>query len=514
MRKTCIWLVVLIGLVLWRPLHGQVPLAPPPPTAPAVPPPPPQDPLGRTTPKGTVGGLLTAAKQSNFDRAAEYLQSTLPSSERQFLAEQLWIVLDRKLLTTLDGVSDKPDGELDDGLTNRDRIGVVGSPSGDVEIFVERVSRTPGPALWLFAASSLKDVPRLYDELQPPWFEHYVPEWMRTRRLLSIQLYRWIAILLFIPLVFVVAGLSARGLTGALNLLFRHIVREPSARRAGSAWPLRLLVLATIFYSASFLGLTLATRTFWHRVAQTVAVIALCWLSLRLIDRVAALSLRRMERGRRSADTALVRLIGRLLKAGAVILTGLLLLYLSDVDLTAALTGLGVGGLAIGFGAQKTIENLFGGIMVISDQPIKVGDACRVGTLFGTVEDIGIRSTRIRTLDRTVVSVPNGQLAAMSLENFAVRDRILFHHTVAVGRQATADQLRGVLTQIRRMLAVHTALDATSARTQFIRVTGYSLEIELFVYVLETDYPSFLIIQEELLLGVMDILETSGTVAV
>ena len=147
-----------------------------------------------------------------------------------------------------------------------------------------------------------------------------------------------------------------------------------------------------------------------------------------------------------------MRLINRLLKAATVIVAVLVLLYLSDVDLTAALTGLGVGGLAIGFGAQKTIENLFGGIMVISDKPVNVGDVCRVGEFFGTVEDIGIRSTRIRTLDRTVVSVPNGQLASMSLENFALRDRIRFQHTVGLGRQTTADQLRHVLAQIRRLL--------------------------------------------------------------
>ena len=150
---------------------------------------------------------------------------------------------------------------------------------------------------------------------------------------------------------------------------------------------------------------TLATRHFWHRVAETAgrhgAVLA---VGRRLIDRVTELSLKRAGNeaiGR--PDTALVRLINRLSKAATVIVTGLFLLYLSDVDLTAALTGLGVGGLAIGFGAQKTIENLFGGIMMISDKPVNVGDACRVGEFFGTVEDIGIRSTRIRTLDRTVV---------------------------------------------------------------------------------------------------------------
>jgi MscS family membrane protein len=198
------------------------------------------------------------------------------------------------------------------------------------------------------------------------------------------------------------------------------------------------------------------------------------------------------------------------LKAAAVIVAALVLLYLSDVDLTAALTGLGVGGIAIGFGAQKTIENLFGGIMVISDKPVSVGDVCKVGEFFGTVEDIGIRSTRIRTLNRTVVSVPNGQLASMSLENFTVRDRIRFYHTVGLGRQTTPDQLRAVLAQIRGLLDAHPRVESTSSRTRFVRVSGYSLDLEIATYVLETDHAVFLGIQEELLLGIMDIVAANG----
>ena len=273
---------------------------------------------------------------------------------------------------------------------------------------------------------------------------------------------------------------------------------------------MRLLVLGVFFYVVSFFGLSLATRLFWHRVAATLMVMALCWLSLRLLDVLAGLSLKRLERVHRSGDTALVLLINRLLKATSVIVGGLVLLYLLDVDLTAAFTGLGVGGLAIGFGAQKTIENLFGGIMVISDKPVNVGDVCKVGEFFGTVEDIGIRSTRIRTLDRTVVSVPNGQLAAMILENFAMRDRIRFHHTVALARQTTAEQMRDVLAQIRRLLDAHPKVESTSARTRFIRFNAASLDLEIFAYVLERDQAAFLAIQEDLLLGIMDIIDTSG----
>jgi MscS family membrane protein len=193
-----------------------------------------------------------------------------------------------------------------------------------------------------------------------------------------------------------------------------------------------------------------------------------------------------------------------------VIVGLLLLLYLAGVDLTAALTGLGVGGIAIGFGAQKTIENLFGGVMVISDKPVNVGDACKVGEFVGTVEDIGIRSTRIRTLDRTVVAVPNGLLASMILENFAKRDRFRFHHTIGLGRHLNTAQVRQVLGEIRELLAAQPKVESTSARTRFIRFTASSLDVEIFAYVLEGDQAAFLAIQEELLLGVMDILARSG----
>jgi MscS family membrane protein len=363
----------------------------------------------------------------------------------------------------------------------------------------------------LFSADTVQEIPRLYDEVRPLWIEQYLPERLRTIRWLSIPLYRWIAVPLFIPLFFALAAVASRVLAVALRPLFRRLTREQDDRELASVGPLRLQVLALLFYGASFIGLSLAARRFWHGVANTLTVIALCWLSLRLMDVVAGLTLQRLHRVHRSQATAMVRLINRLAKATAVIIAGLLLLYFSGIDLTAVLAGLGVGGLAIGFGAQKTIENLFGGIMLISDKPVNVGDVCRAGDFFGTVEDIGLRSTRIRTLARTVVSIPNGQLANMSLENFAVRDRIRFHHTVGLGVQTSADQLRLVLTGIRRLLGDHPKVDAKSARTRFIRFGGCSLDVDVFAYVLESDQPSFLAIQEELLLGIMDVIVTSGT---
>src|SRR4029077_5802383 len=125
------------------------------------------------------------------------------------------------------------------------------------------------------------------------------------------------------------------------------------------------------------------------------------------------------------AERSLASLGQRVLNVLIFLVIGLIYLNLLDVNVTAALAGLGIGGLAIGLGAQKTFENLLGGISILTDKAIVVGDPCKIGDQAGTVEVIGLCPTRIRTEERTVVSIPNGTVATASLENFKFRDKIL-----------------------------------------------------------------------------------------
>ena len=190
---------------------------------------------------------------------------------------------------------------------------LVESPSGNVDIFLDRVQRGQGDPIWLFSSGTLQEIPRLYDEIQPPWIERYVPERLRTIRWLSIPLYRWIAILLFIPLFFGLAALSTRALTGLLRPVFRRLTREQDDRRLASRGPLRLLVARPRFSTARRSSASASPPgTSGIAWPQTLMVMALCWLSLRLMDVVAELSLKRLQRVNRSGDTALVRLINRL----------------------------------------------------------------------------------------------------------------------------------------------------------------------------------------------------------
>src|SRR5205823_13595463 len=150
---------------------------------------------------------------------------------------------------------------------------------------------------------------------------------------------------------------------------------------------------------------------------------------------------------RGSTGTGSLVLLGqRVAKAIIVIAAGLAVMGVLGFNLTTALAGLGIGGLAIGFGAQKTIENLFGGISLLGDEVFRVGDVCRFGDRTGVVEDIGLRSTRIRTDDRTLVAIPNGTVATINLENLSRRDKILFKTNLSLRVDSKPDHVRFVLT--------------------------------------------------------------------
>jgi MscS family membrane protein len=178
---------------------------------------------------------------------------------------------------------------------------------------------------------------------------------------------------------------------------------------------------------------------------------------------------------------------------------------------TTILAGLGVGGLAIALAAQKTIENLFGGVAVITDRPVTVGDFCKFGDRSGTVEDIGLRSTRIRTPDRTLVTVPNGQFSSMTLENFAKRDKMWFHFILNLRRDTRPDQVRDLLKSITRKLSEHPKAEANPLPVSFTGVGEYSLNLEVSTYFSTLDSEEFMRIQQELLLWILDEVEAVGT---
>jgi MscS family membrane protein len=468
------------------------------------------DPLGRSTPQGTVFGFVKSAAQGNYDQALQYLDTKIIGLKARKLIDAVQVILDRGFSGKLGMLSNKPEGYLDDNLPpSKERVGMVKAPSGSFDILLERVQRGNNPPIWLFSAESLKNVPEIYKELDVRSIDSYLPKFLVNTWLLWFPLWQWLLILLLIPLSFGLSILVTRFSTLMLLFSVHRIAKvrvdQHVARLTG---PIRILIFALAIWFISLLSRSVLLSAFWTYVALTLTVIGATWLCVRVIDVLFKL---KQSQFMSSDKISMVQLGRKLSKIMAVIVGTLAIFYIAGINIAAVLTGLGIGGIAIAFAAQKTLENLFGGIMIISDQPIRVGDFCRAGDHLGTVENIGLRSTRIRTLKRTVVSVPNSQLALMSLENFTIRDKIWFHHTLHLRYETTADQLRYILAGIRKMLYEHSKVESPSARVRFVGFGNSSLDLEVFAYVLETEYEPFLHIQEDLLLRITDIVEASGS---
>jgi MscS family membrane protein len=470
------------------------------------------DPLGRSTPEGTVFGFTKSATQGNYDQALQYLDTKITGIKAQKLIDALLVILERGSSGKVAMLSNKPEGNLDDNLPpTKERVGSVKTPSGSLDILLERVERGNNPPIWLFSAETLKNVPEIYKELDARTIDTYLPKFLVNTWFLWFPLWKWFLILLLIPLSFSLSVIVTRLFTSLLLLLVQRTAKvRVDQHVAKLTGPIRILIFALAIWFISLLSRSVITSVFWTYVASTLTVIGATWLCVRVVDVVFKLKQRQLVVT--SSDKISMVQLGRKLSKIMVVIAGtLVIFYIAGINIAAALTGLGIGGIAIAFAAQKTLENLFGGIMIISDQPIRVGDFCRAGDHIGTVENIGLRSTRIRTLNRTVVAVPNGQLALMSLENFTMRDKIWFHHTLQLRYETTADQLRYILAEIRKMLYEHSKVESSSGRIRFIGFGDSSLNLEVFAYVLETEYGSFLHIQEDLLLRIMDIIEASGS---
>ena len=467
------------------------------------------DPLGRSTPQGTFVGFLKAMEKGNEDRAVDYLDTYQTGKRAQQLAQELQKILDQGVSVSETSLSSKPEGNLNDGLpVNSEVVGVVKTSKGDFKILLERVRKENNPPIWLFSSETLKIIPEIYEELDVTWLERHLPAALTETRIAGWQLYFWL-----LPLVILPAALFLGWLC---TLISFFLLREPLRRRfdeptlaafKGTRQPLMLLFTAGAVYVLSLGTVSLLGRLFWTFLASTLAVAGLTWILIRLIDVGAGI----IERRQPAATYAVIRLSATLLKA-LVIVAGLVVIfyYFAGINLTAVFAGLGVGGLAVAFAAQKTIENFFGGVFLVWDKPIRVGDYCKAGEYEGTVEHIGLRSTQIRTINRTVVFIPNGQLSSISVENYTLRNRFLFRHTLNLRYETTADQLRLIAGEVRELLKTHPAVDDEGARVHFAALGASSLDVKIFAYVLETTYERFLAVQEELLLRIMDLVESCG----
>jgi MscS family membrane protein len=472
------------------------------------------DPLGRNTPSNSVLGFLKAATSGDYNIAAQYLQ--MSGARRQSEGEQTAI----KLKYVLDNVFvgnysrfNQPEGTPQDGVAlGHQKLGTMSAGDVEADLDLVRVSDPSAGKIWLISADTLGKLPELYDQAKARQVASKLPAVLVKHQLGGMPLWQWLALLVATPFA---AGL------GWLILFVMEIPLRWWARRrgrmdvanwrsvSGPAWLLAGTLIHQVF--VVYLHMPLLLRHYYFQITSTALILSAVWIIWRVVRwSLYRVRLRALARGH--AGTGSLMLLGeRILKAVIFVLGVLAVLGNLGFNMSTALAGLGIGGLAIGFGAQKTIENLFGGVSVLADEVFRVGDVCRFGDRTGVVEDIGLRSTRIRTDERTLLAIPNGTVATINLENLSRRDKILFKTSLNLRSETKADHLRFILSEVRRLLYSHPKVESNTVRVRLIDVAGAAPTVEILAYVLTQDFNEFAAVREDVLLRIMDIVDSSGS---
>lgn len=479
----------------------------------------PDDSLGRRTPRGTVEGFIKAVAEVNYARAAHYLHidSTLQENrEGPELAQALQRLLDQQGdIIPYAWISDDPGGNADDNLgPNLDRVGTASAGGETFDILLEMTEGPQGGPIWLFSSQTVQRIPAdMEEEVPAPLVERALPEFLEESKWGGVPAGHWLAMLLLA----VLAYLLAWGITSLFLFLipffWRRARKEPTAGIIRAfALPIRLYIAVWILVVASqAAGISIIVRQGFSEATVIVGLIALLLLLWRLVDFLTSFFERRLTRHGNLAGFSAVLFLRRGAKIALIAFGAIAILGTLGFDVTTGLAALGIGGIALALGAQKTVENFVGSVTLIADQPVRVGDFCKVGDTVGTVEQIGMRSTRIRTNDRTIVTIPNGEFSSQKIENYAHRDRFWFHPVLTLRYETTPDQIRFLLTELRAVLLAHPKVDPDPARVRFVELGAHSLNLEVFAYVHTSDFNGFLEVQEELILRMMDVVEASGT---
>jgi len=478
----------------------------------------PSDPYDPASPEGAVRSFIDGARAGDYTAAAAFLDlSGVPAARRAEegprLARLLKIVLDRRLWIHYEKLSSRPEGRLDDGLPpDLESIGALEGTS--VEILLQRIEEPDGSRVWKFASGTVARVPALQEQYGYGALGEWLPAPLVDIQFLELRLWQWIGLLLLVVGSWIGGWVAVRVLYWILRPIVARTQTKLDDLILGLVSRPLVMAFALLWFTPGSYLLALAepVYAFLANLEKGLAVVVVTWVAFRVVDVVAALAGERMERQERKAALAAIPLGRRAAKVVLVAVAVVAVLQNLGFNVTGLIATLGVGGLAVALAAQKSVENLFGGITLIADQPVRVGDFCRFGDgKTGTVEEVGLRSTRVRTLDRTLVTVPNSQFSEFDIENFAMRDRVRLATTLGLRYETTPDQLRHVLAELRKVLIAHPKVNNDPARVRFAGFGAYSLDIDVFAYVETTDFGEFCTIREDLFLRFMDVVAAGGT---
>jgi MscS family membrane protein len=485
-------------------------LTPPGNAAPAAP----MDPLGRQTPRSSLINFLKYEASGDNTTTARFLELP-PGQNLEELTKEV-----RRLYPYFQGslnlLSDDPNGSVDAGLPpGQVRAGVITVDGLTADVILTQVNDPFAGNIWLISQATIESIPDLYARL-----ESEKPTKASRIRLtlhsgpvvLGMSSTQWLCWLLSIPFSWFLAWLSTYLLSAPRRAWYKlRKVRFFSIWDSPVGMPLRCMIAVLVHgFLVYLLEPPLLYRTYYARFLAALLAGCIGWLASRLSDQGFTHALNQSRAHSRGGESILI-LMQRMNRVGILVIALAVALALLGLNVTAAITGLGIGGLAVALAAQKTLENLIGGISLLLDKAIQVGDFCKIGDRLGTVEDIGLRSLKLRTLDQNLLVVPNGALAQMQFENMKARPKLLISQSFSLRIETRLEQLRFVLDSVQTMLNEEPAIESGTSRVRVTSFGGAAFEMELFAYGKTSDWTELTAIRQDVLLKIAAIVEAAGT---
>lgn len=512
-QKSCVLTVLAFFLINCLPLQAQDQVTDTTVIKPVTEDKGPQDALDRGNPRSSIIGFLNAASDFNWEKAAEFLDlRNLPPDVQEIggpeLARQFNHVVSRSVWLDQLSVSDSPRGLQGDDLpVYRDEIMRINGEEGEIPIWMQQVPRADGVMIWKLSNRSVARIPELYDFYSYSAPIEKVRGWFPVdASFLGLEAFKWF--------IMIVIALVCWPVFYLIGILLARLFSSPKKE----TFPL----IRNIFTGpVVFIGILFAAITTIERLgigahaqqvmqARTMSTVAIVWALWSVMNLFKSYQQEKLYKLGRPGAAKLMQPLTTLVKIMIFIFGLLFWLNNIGVNITTVLAGLGVGGLAVALALQKPIEDMMGALTIFSQASMRVGDLCRYGTEVGVVEDIGLRTTRLRTLTNTVVSVPNARIASVEVENLSFRTKIRYWPTLRLRYGTTPEQMRTIMDRIKESLEQNEHVYEDHLRVRFTDFDSDAILIKVHSFVKTTDFDEFLGIAEGINFQIMEIVKSSG----
>ncbi|MGF1786598.1 mechanosensitive ion channel [Photobacterium swingsii] len=461
----------------------------------------------------------------SFQRAEYYLDLSQVSPDlKQTTAIEasllLYEVINRIGLSDVESIPDKQQ-------TLRDEIEQWKLPK--TNILIHRVANGERSGEFLFSPSTIENIYHYYEAVKHlPIRTHYhagnyeqfvnrpdiyfpyqwvnsLPDWA-LYQVLRNPVWKWVA-----SVIILVAAIVAIKMFVKREHFFSH--KLPARIQNQFILSLLLAVLPTVvsLILSDVIALRFGAMAFSSKCLWVISFASSIWavyLFMQLIAEYFIVSQRILHQ---SIDAHLIKAVARL--SGVVVSLTLIMFaakYLG-FDLTPVLAGMGLGGLAIALAARPTLENIIAGFTLFADKPVRIGDFCKFGQQQGTVEEIGLRSTRIRRLDDKLVTIPNADFCQMEIENYSLIRHRLLRTSLAIRYDVTDEQLRLLLVSLRKFMIGHPLVLEEKLNVRLCKLGDYSVDIEVYAKINTNEWLTYRAIREDILLKLFELVNQSGT---